>query len=461
MSSQTSAAPPTTRLTTPPTLGPEHSVAWPKRVTRTLHNGLEVVLAESHAFPKIAAELFVRSGNAVTALTAPGLAEMTAAVIRTGTARRTSRQIEEALRGMGADLGTSAGADTSAISIRGLSEFSNGLIELLSELAREPVFPAEEFERIRRQKVEELRIERTTPGFLASERLRRTLFGAHPYAIIAPKESQVDAYLREDLNSYYRDYYTPSNALLVVVGDFAAPKMLDIIEKHFGGWTGSMAKKLCGAEPPEHHGRRAHLVHLPGTVQTEILIGNRAITRLHPDWLRLTLANSIYGGAFNSRLVRNIREEKGYTYSPRSSASALREYGYFTIHAAVRNDVVAATLTETFYELDRIRSVSVGEQELDDARNYMSGVFSLGIATQDGMMNQLSTVYLHGLPPDYLETYRERIRSLTSEDVLMAARRHFDSANAQIVIVGDREQIACQAGLFADVKQYDPQGNEI
>ena len=127
----------------------------------------------------------------------------------------------------------------------------------------------------------------------------------------------------------------------------------------------------------------------------------------------------------------------------------MREYGYFTVHAAVRNDVVAATLTEMFYEMDRMRSLPVGEAELNDARNYMTGVFSLGVATQEGMIGQLSTVYLNRLADDYLETYRERIRSLTSDDVLAAARRHFDSANAQMVIVGDREQVGDQAAFSA------------
>jgi zinc protease len=457
---------PTSEAVTPypasaPALGPERPVAWPKRVARTLSNGMEVVLAESHTFPKIVAELFFRSGNAATALTSPGLAQMVASVVRTGTARRASRQIEEELRGMGGELGTTAGADTSAISIAGLAEFAKGLLELVSDLARDASFPVEEFERIRRQKIEELRIDRTTPAFIANERLRRTLFGAHPYAIVAPTEAQVEAYRREDLLSYYREHYTPANALLVIVGDFVAAEMLELIEKNFAGWKGAAPKKMTGATPPDHHGRRVQLVHMPGTVQTEVLVANRAVTRLHPDWYRLALANSIYGGAFNSRLVRNIREEKGYTYSPRSSVSALREYGFFSVHAAVRNDVVAASLTEIFYELDRMRSVPVGDSELNDARNFMSGVFSLGIATQDGMMSQLSTVYLHGLPPDHLETYRGRIRALTSDDVLLAARRHFDSANAQIVIAGDREQIGEQAGLFADVQQYDAQGNEI
>ncbi len=444
-----------------PPLGPERPVAWPKRATRTLANGMQVVLVETHWVPKITAELFFRSGNAVTAARAPGLAEITASVVRTGTANRDSQTIEENLRHMGADLGTSAGADTSAISISGLAESADGLLAMLDDLARHASFPADEFERVRRQKLEELRVERTTPAFIAAERLRHVLFGAHPYAIVAPSEAQIESYRREQLQEYYAGHYVPSDGLLVIVGDFNTPAMFELIEKTFGQWSAPSPVKPSNPAPPTIHGRQVHLVHLPGSVQTDVLVGNRAITRLDPDWYRLGLANSIYGGAFNSRLVMNIREQKGYTYSPRSGISALREHGYFTVHAAVRNDVVAATLTEMFYEMDRMRSLPVGDDELADARNYMTGVFSLGVATQDGMIGQLSTVYLNRLPDDYLETYRERIRSLTSADVLAAARRHFDSANAQIVIVGDRGQIGEQAALFGEVKQYDAQGNEI
>ena len=213
-------------------------------------------------------------------------------------------------------------------------------------------------------------------------------------------------------------------------------------------------------EPPKISGRRVHLVHLPGAVQTDVTVGNRAITRTDPNWLRLVLTNSIYGGAFHSRLVMNIREQKGYTYSPRSSAVPLRQHGYFTVHAAVRNDVVAASLAEIFYEIDRMRALPVGAGELDDARNYLTGVFSLSAATQDGLLGQLSTVYLERLADDYLETYRQRVRALTAEDVLATARRYLDSKNAQIVVVGDQSVIGEQAALFGEVEVYDVNGKK-
>ncbi len=451
------AAPATGARATIPSLGPERPVVWPRRTRSTLANGLQVVLIESHTIPKFTAQLLFRSGNAVVARHTPGLAEMTAAVVRTGTASRSSREIEEDLRRMGADLSTSAGADTSAISFSGLAEFSASLLELVADLARNASFPAEEFERERRQRLEELRIQRTTPGFLAGERLRKVLFGEHPYAVVAPTETQVKAYEREQFVDFYRQHYQPGNGLLVAVGDFSAEETLEQIGKIFGNWPARQLECPEHPAPPEICGRRVHLVDLPGAVQTQVVVGSRAITRQHPDWLRLGLANCIFGGAFNSRLVINVREQKGYSYSPRSSVHALRQHGYLSVHAAVRNDVVAATLTEFFYELDRMRALPVSDEELSDAQSYLSGVFALGLGTQDALAGQLATVYVNDLPEDYLETYREKVRALAAADVLAAARKYLDSVNAQIVVVGDRGQVAEQAALFGEVDVYDAQ----
>ncbi len=346
-----------------PALSEERQVTWPKRTRARLPNGLEVVLAESHAVPKFHGELLFRSGNAAVVDRAPGLAEITATVVRTGTSKRASRQIEEDLRRIGADLSSSAGADTSAISFAGLSEYAEPLLGLVNELARAATFPEAEFERERRQMLEEVKLERTQPGFLAGERLRKVLFGAHPYAQVAPSEEQVAALRRDDLMAVYREFYTPENALLLLVGDFDSAAMLKTAEKVFDAWAGKKPQAKGAAAPANPRGRRAYVVHVPGAVQTQILAGCHAITRKHPDWVKLGLTNSLFGGAFNSRLVMNIREDKGYTYSPRSSVNPLRQHGYFSISAAVRNEVVAASLTEMFYEIDKLRALPVPEAE--------------------------------------------------------------------------------------------------
>jgi zinc protease len=444
-----------------PALSAERQVTWPKRTRARLSNGLEVILVESHTIPKFHGDLYFRSGNVAAIDRGPGLAEITATVARTGTTKRASRQIEEDLRRIGADLATSAGSDTSSISFAGLSEFAEPLLGMVDELAREAAFPEAEFERERRQKLEEVKLSRTEPGFLAGERLRKVLFGAHPYSQVSPSDEQVAAYKRDDLISVYREFYTPENGLLVLVGDFQPEAMLKIAEKVFGAWHGKKPETKSFPALTHSRGRRVYLVHLPGAVQTQILSGCHAITRKHPDWIRLGLTNSLYGGAFNSRLVMNIREDKGYTYSPRSGVNALRQHGYFTVSAAVRNDVVAASLTEIFYEMDKLRSLPVPEPELLDAQNYLSGVFSMGLATQNGLLGQIAVVALNELPDDYVETYRARLRGLTPVDLIETARKYLDPANMQIVVVGDRTQIESQAALFGELEIFDAQGKKL
>jgi zinc protease len=444
-----------------PALSAERQVTWPKRTRARLSNGLEVILVESHTIPKFHGDLYFRSGNVAAIDRGPGLAEITATVARTGTTKRASRQIEEDLRRIGADLATSAGSDTSSISFAGLSEFAEPLLGMVDELAHEAAFPEAEFERERRQKLEEVKLSRTEPGFLAGERLRKVLFGAHPYSQVSPSEEQVAAYKRDDLLWVYREFYTPENGLLLLVGDFQPEAMLKTAEKVFGAWHGKKPETKSFPALTHLRGRRVYLVHLPGAVQTQILTGCHAITRKHPDWIRLGLTNSLYGGAFNSRLVMNIREDKGYTYSPRSGVNALRQHGYFSVSAAVRNDVVAASLTEIFYEMDKLRSLPVPEPELLDAQNYLSGVFSMGLATQNGLLGQIAVVALNELPDDYVETYRAKLRALTPVDLIETARKYLDSANMQIVVVGDRNQIESQAALFGELEVFDAQGKPL
>jgi predicted Zn-dependent peptidase len=442
---------------TPP-LSAERPVVWPERTSAQLSCGIPVHLVERHTIPKFSVQFFIRSGKAMAAITDPAVAELTSTLLRSGTATRTENAVDDELRRIGAELGTGAGADASWIACAGLSEFSAELLALAADLVRNPSFPAGPFERERRNTAEAVRLERTSPAFLASERLRKVIFGDHPYSVVAPTEEQVAATTREQIAEFHQIHYSPLNALLLAVGDFSAPRLIEQLERAFSGWSGPEVEQPDEVPLPSHFGRHVWLVHVPGAVQTQIAAANLAITRDHPDWMRLTLANAIYGGAFHSRLVANIREQKGYTYSPRSGLTALRRHGFFSVHAAVRNEVVAATLAEIFYELERIRALPVREGELSDARAYLSGVFSLGIATLDGLAGQLATVYLNELPEDYLETYREKIRAVSIDDVIAAARAYFDSANSQIILVGDAEHIGEQAGLFGDVQVYDAQG---
>jgi len=372
-------------------------------------------------------------------------------VVRTGTASRSSRQIEEDLRTMGANLACSAGADSSAISFSGLTEFAGGLLALVADLAQGATFPADEFERERRQRIEELRIERTTPGFLAGERLRQVLFGAHPYSIAAPTEVQVESYRREQLVEFHRQNYVPDRALLIAVGDFASENMLQQIEKTFAQWAGSPPARPEFPAPTKATGRRVHLVHLPGTVQTQVLVGNLAITRRHPDWLPLTLAHSIYGGAFNSRLVMNIREQKGYAYAPRSQVSTRYRDAYWVEVADVTTNVTGPALEEIFKEIEALRAEAPPADELRGVQNYLAGTFVLQNSSRAGIAGQLASVRLHGLGDDYLTDYVRRVHGVTAADVQRVARHYLVPERMLIVITGDLKQIEEQVAPFRRV----------
>ncbi len=412
-----------------PALAPERPVAWPKRTVRTLSNGLQAVLAESRTFPKISAQLYFRSGNAVVARRAPGLAEMTATVVRTGTASRPSRQIEEDLRRMGAGLGTHAGADSSAISAAGLAEFSGGHsgIDCRSRAQR---FLSRRGIRARAPAAfEELQHRTHHTGFLASERLRGVLFGAASLCCGRTLRGTSSRVTPRAARGVLSSPLRAVGSLLIVVGDFCRRRCSSKSRKFLASWKAPNRLASAWPAPPRQSGRRVHLVHLPGTRADA---GAARQSGHHPPRSRLVSAGA---GEFDFRRRvsfapgASISASKRATPTARAAAcNALRQYGYFTVRAAVRNEVAAATLTEMFYEMDRMRSLPVTAEELDSARSYLTGVFSLGVATQDGLLGQLSTVYLDQLPEDYLETYRERIRPLTAEDVIAAARRHFDSA---------------------------------
>src|SRR5437660_884942 len=298
-----------------PPLAPERPVKWPKRTRARLSNGLEVILAEARSIPKFHGELFFRSGNAAVVHRAPGLAEMTATVARTATTQRASRQLEEDLRRIGADLSSSAGADISAIGFSGLAEFAEPLLELVNELAREAAFPVAEFERERRQKLEEVKMQRTEPGFLANERLRKVLFGAHPYAQVSPSEAQVAAYQREDLSAVYREFYTPENGALLLVGDFDANEMLPAAEKVFGKWSGKRPETPAAPAPANPRGRRAKLF------ERSLFDGAR-----DAEWFAATTLR--YGGERTAgRLSRNLSPESPRAYAARSAGDGAQISG--------------------------------------------------------------------------------------------------------------------------------------
>ena len=214
-------------------------------------------------------------------------------------------------------------------------------------------------------------------------------------------------------------------------------------------------------DPPALSGRHVYFVQRPNSIQSSIVVGNLAVKRSDPRWFELTLANTIYGGAFNSRIVRNIREEKGYTYSPQSGVTGFSNAGFYRFAADVRNEVTGPTLTEVFKEIDKLRAEGSDGAELQGAKSYLRGIFPIQTATQTGLSGTLNNVYVFGLPKDYPETFRAKVAAITPEQVKSASATLFGSDNSVIAIVGDYAKVKDQLGAFKDITFLDINGKTI
>jgi zinc protease len=456
------AAPLTAQQTTPPPPGPARPLNLPKITERKLSNGLTVVLAPLPNVPKLTAILTFRgAGAAADREKHPGIGQISAAVANEGTETRTSRQIKEELRSIGGTLSLNSDSDATSITASSLSEFSTRMFELMSDVARNPSFPENELKLAKENVIQQIRANRADPNFLANERFQKAVFGDHPYSFVVPDEKSIAALSREDLKGFVATYYIPNNAHLIVVGDIEIEKTYGEIQKVFGGWKNGTLPAETNPTVPVRNKRQIYFVNRPGSIQSAIYLGNITIPRKEPDYFSLRTADTIFGGSFYSRLTRNIREGKGYTYSPFSSALTRAKSGYFLAGAFVRNEVTGPTLLEIFYELDRMRVLPVTDEELNAAKEFSIGNFSIELASQLGLAGRINTVYTYDLAKTFIAEFRPRIEALTAADIQRSAARYFDTYRAAIVIVGDWDKVKDQVTPFGDVTIYDSEGNVI
>jgi zinc protease len=441
-----------------PAVGPERPFQLAPRVEKTLPNGLRVIVTRQTVIPKVTVMLTVLSGYASDPADLTGLAQMTADIVQEGTKTRNSRQIRREAFGMGGSLAATVSQDFSSLSARGLAEFAPQLIELVADVAMNPTLPADELAIVKQQHLQTVAQQKASPQFLSNRQFRRALFGEHPYARTSETEASVQAIDRARIEAFHRDHYRPNNAFLLVVGAVDPAAIMNAAEKTFGGWTKGEAPKPSFPAPPALSGRHVYFVQRPNSIQSSISVGNMAVKRSDPRWYELTVANTIYGGAFSSRIIRNIREEKGYTYSPGSAITGFADAGFYRFSADVRNEVTGATLSEVFKEFDGMRSQGSDGVELQGAKAYLRGVFPIQTATQAGLAGTLNNVYVFGLPKDYPETFREKIAAVNPEQVKTASRLLFGTDNSVIAIVGDWAKVKDQLGTFKDITFVDLDG---
>ncbi len=444
-----------------PAVGPERPFQLAPRLERTLPNGLRVIVTRQTAVPKVSITLTVLSGYSSDPADLTGLASLTADLIQEGTKTKTSREIRRDVFGMGGSLTAAASQDYTSVSARGLSEFAPRLVDLVADVVMNPTIPEDELAILRQQHLQTVAQQQASPQFLANREFRRALFGSHPYARTSETDASLKLMDRAKLVAFHRDHYRPNNAFLLIVGAIDPDVMVAAAEKAFGGWTRGDVPSPVFAPPPAPSGRHVLFVQRPNSIQSSIALGNIAIKRSDPRWYELTLANTIYGGAFNSRIVRNIREEKGYTYSPGSVLTGFADAGFYRFTADVRNEVTGPTLTEVFKEIDKMRAEGSAGAELQGAKSYLRGIFPIQTATQTGLAATLNNVYIFGLPKDYPETFRAKIAAVTPEEVKRAAATLLGSDNSIVVVVGDYAKVKDQLGAFTDITVLDTDGRKI
>ncbi|HEX7120095.1 MAG TPA: pitrilysin family protein [Longimicrobiales bacterium] len=444
----------------PPAPLRQRPVSFPEFHERTLENGARVVIVENHEQPVVSLNLRLMSGAKHDPAGKAGVASFTATLLDKGTTTRTAEQIAESIDFVGGSLGASAGDDWISVGSTVLTEFLDTALVLMSDVVRNPTFPAEELETERTRALSGLQASLGQPQFLAERRFMAEVYGGHPYGVAETPES-LRAITRDDLIAFHRAHFRPGNALFVIAGDVDPDDIVRRLERHFGGWTGDVAAKAALPTPPERGAREVVFVHKPGAVQAVLRVGHLLPPATDPDWVVLDVVAQILGGGTTGWFFQTLRQEKGYTYGAYVDAAQRVEPGYFQAWAEVRNEVADSALDEFFRLIERLRAEPVPAADLETAKDYMTGSFPLSIETPQQVAGQVARARLLGLPDDHLATYRDRVAAVTAEDVQRAAREHLHPDRAVVVVVGDATKILPKVGKYGVVRLVDAEGDPI
>jgi zinc protease len=432
----------------------------PEAFETTLDNGLRVVIFEDSRLPLVSYRLAFFSGDANDPAGRSGLTTSMASMMSEGTENYSSRDLAEKIERLGASLHVSSSDDFTIVSASGLTIYSADVLDLMTEVVLRPTFPEEELDLYRRNTLENLKFQRSQPGFLANEQTARILYGDHPYSTISPSPETVEGLTREELIKLHETRMIPNNAVFIAVGDVDRESFLKELRGHFDDWEQGEFPVLTPATPPSRTERTVTIVDRPGSAQSNIVISNLGVNRNHPDYFPLLVMNQVLGAGASSRVFMNLREEKGYTYGAYTRLDMKKLSGEFEATAEVRTAVTGDSLKEFFYELMRIRDEEVPEQELADAKAYLTGVFPIRAETQEGLASLIIGQQLYGLPSDYLQTYRDHVNAVTPGDVKRVARNHVRPDEAAIVVVGDAGEVLRQIRGYAEsIEVFDTEKN--
>jgi zinc protease len=433
-----------------------------------LENGLTLVLIEDHRSPivsvRVGIPLELIPGDVGQLTNQIALAEATAELITEGAGSRSSEQLSREIEMLGGRISSSANDDYAEVAALAVAENSEKMLALLGDVLLRPTFPETEVALYKRNRIQNLVVQRQDPAFLVGEQFDRVIFGAHSYGISSPTPASINALDRAKIASFYNSKFTPDTSVVVIVGDFESSRMETKARELLAAWRAPQNKSAPAAssiELPRPSSRRVYLIDRPGSEQADFRIGGLAVKRSDADYFPLLVANAILGAGTNSRLFLNIRERKGYAYDVSSSVDALRLAGTFFSGAETRTEVIALAIKEMFREFDRLREAKVTPRELQDAKNYLNGLFSLSLSTQGGIAERTLQTLVLDLGRDYLESYRSRIDAVTAEQVQEAATKYILSDRAALVVVGDASKLREQLKAMGPLELLDSEGNPM
>ena len=407
---------------------------------------MKVTFVPFGTIPKVSIYCAVRTGHIDEGSNEVALSNVTGAMMREGTTARTGSQIDLAVAGMGGDLDVSVGDDQTRVGGAVLSERGPRMVALVAEVLRTPRFPESELARVIATKAREVAIARSQPQALARETFVRTLYGDHPYGRLFPSEAMLHGYTIAQVKEFYAHNFGAARSHLYVVGVFDASQMEKAARAAFEGWAPGSAPTV---KPPQP--RKAHSVTLldrPAAVQSTIMLGLPVPDPTAKDYTALTVTDALLGGSFGSRITTNIREQKGYTYSPYSFIATHLHDAYWVQNADVTTKFTGASLKEIFGEIDRLQNQAPGTPELDGIKNNMIGLFTIQNGSRGGIVTQLEEADLQGLGADYLSGYVKRVLAVQPDDIQRITKTYLTPAQMTLVVVGDKATVAEQLGPY-------------
>ena len=434
-----------------PPAGPLKPVVSPPVDEQKLPNGMTVWMVQRSELPKVVFTLIARGGDSLDPASAPGLSRLMVNVMTQGTKTRSSRDIAEAAQSTGGDLSPSANPDSAQVSIGALSEHASDALALIADVVQNANFPPKEVDIAKSNMQDELRAQEAQPGFLARRAWYQVTYGDHPYSIVAASSKTLQSATPELLSALYAQSFRPERAILVVVGQFDKQQLMAQIRKDFGSWRAAGQAPPLAKEPAPKPDHKIYYVERQGSVQTTMLIGATGPTLNDPERPYLRLANVIYGGSFGSRLTRNIREDKGYTYSPHSYTDTLRWSGVVLTSEDVRNEVTGPSLKETFNELKRISTEPPSSAELEQAKTFLTGNIALQLQSQGAVASILGKYWVAGEPADHLTKEMITVQKATVPDLGKAAKQYLAPDRMTVIAVGEKNVILDQLKPFGMV----------